>query len=165
MAPEFDPTADNQRLYRDALGCFATGVTIVTIPSPTGPIGMTANSFSSISLDPPLVLWCPAKNSQRYPFFAAAQYFAIHVLRDDQKDLALEFARRSDGFETVNWSPDLNGVPLLDDCLARFECRQYAAHDGGDHTIVVGQVTNVALNSGSPLLFSQRDWGNFAPFK
>ncbi|MEP2532953.1 flavin reductase family protein [Shimia sp.] len=161
MAPEFDPTAENQRIYRDALGCFATGITIVTAPTPTGPIGMTANSFSSISLDPPLVLWSPAKKSQRYPLFAGADRFAIHVLRADQKDLALEFARRGDAFDQVAWHTNALNVPLIDDCLARFDCQTHAIHDGGDHAIIVGHVVHVTLNDGAPLVFAQRSYGNF----
>ncbi|MGX9350076.1 flavin reductase family protein [Shimia sp. W99] len=163
MAPEFDPTAENQRIYRDALGCFATGVTVITAPTASGPIGMTANSFSSISLDPPLVLWSAAKNSQRYPFFAAATRFAIHVMRDDQKALALEFARRGDAFDQTKWHSGAHDVPLIDSCLARFECRTQAVHDGGDHAIVVGEVTHVTLNDGAPLVFAQRAFGGFTP--
>ncbi len=163
MAPEFDPTVENQRMYRDALGCFATGVTVITAGSDRGPIGMTANSFSSISLDPPLVLWSPAKHSHRYPVYAAAKRFAIHVLRADQQALALEFARRGDAFDQVAWRADAEDVPLIDDCLARFECRTHAIHDGGDHAIVVGEVVHVTLNSGTPLVFAQRAYGGFAP--
>ncbi len=165
MSPEFDPSVENQRVYRDALGCFATGVTIITVPTTSGPLGMTANSFSSISLDPPLVLWSPAKNSQRYPFFSAAKNFAIHVMREDQLELALEFSRRGDAFDQVNWNCDHYGVPLIEDCLARFECSTHAIHEGGDHAIIVGEVTKVALNSGHPLVFAQRAYGSFKPHR
>jgi flavin reductase (DIM6/NTAB) family NADH-FMN oxidoreductase RutF len=96
------PTAENARLFRDALGRFATGVTEVTTMGPEGPVGFTANSFSSLSLDPPLVLWSPAKASQRYPFFAAAEHFAIHILGQDQADWPRRFSRQGEGFRALN---------------------------------------------------------------
>jgi flavin reductase (DIM6/NTAB) family NADH-FMN oxidoreductase RutF len=159
----FAPTVENQRRFRDALGCFATGVTVVTVPTSHGPLGMTANSFSSVSLDPPLVLWCPARNSERHPYFAGASHFAIHMLRDDQAELAMEFARNGDPFANLACATNDNHVPLLPDCLARFECRTHAVHDGGDHDIVVGQVERLWVGTGTPLVFAQSNFGNFAP--
>lgn len=158
----FAPTPQNQRHYRDALGCFATGVTVVTTQTPTGPLGMTANSFASVSLDPPLVLWSPAATSERYPYFAASTHFSIHVMRQDQKDLALEFARRGDAFDLTGWSTNSQGVPVLDTCLARFDCATHAIHKGGDHAIIVGQVLTACVTEGSPLVFAQRAYGGFA---
>ncbi|SFL39992.1 flavin reductase family protein [Shimia haliotis] len=158
----FEPTVDNQRPYRNALGSFATGVTVVTTLTDTGPIGMTANSFSSVSLDPPMVLWCPAKSSDRFVPFTEARHYAIHVLRHDQYDLALAFARRADAFDMVDVMPGSDKAPVFDDCLARFECSTAAAHDAGDHVIMVGHVTRVLLNEGAPLIWSQRDYGTFA---
>ncbi len=157
----FAPTAENQRRFRDALGCFATGVTVVTVPTAQGPLGMTANSFSSVSLDPPLVLWCPARNSERHPFFAGASHFAIHMLRDDQSALAMDFARNGDPFATLQHATNTDNVPLLPDCLARFECRTHAVHDGGDHDIVVGQVERLWIGEGKPLVFAQSHFGCF----
>lgn len=162
MSRQFVPTQDTTRDFRDALGCFATGVTVVTAASETGGIGMTANSFSSISLTPPLVLWSPSKTSLRYPYFEAAERFAIHVMRADQKDLALEFAKRGDAFDLVANSLSPAGVPLIDDCLVRFECVTEAIHDGGDHAIQVGRVENVLLNEGAPLVFAQSGYGAFS---
>lgn len=162
MTKTFVPGSDNTRDFRDALGCFATGVTVVTAPGTPAGIGMTANSFSSISLTPPLILWSPSKRSQRYPFFAEADHFAIHVLRADQKDLALEFARRGDAFDRVETFMSGNGLPLIEDCLARFECRKSALHDGGDHAIVVGEVVRVKLMQGTPLVFAQSTYGAFS---
>ncbi len=159
----FAPTPENERRFRDALGCFATGVTVVTVPTAQGPLGMTANSFSSVSLTPPLILWCPARNSERHPFFAGAAHFAIHMLRDDQTDLALEFARNGDPFATRPFDTNDHQVPLLTDCLARFECRTHAVHDGGDHDIVVGEVERLWIGDGSPLVFAQSDFGRFQP--
>lgn len=158
----FSPTLENQRLYRDALGCFATGVTVVTAHTPTGPLGMTANSFASVSLDPPLVLWSPAATSERYPYFADTSHFTIHVMRSDQKDLALEFARRGDAFDQTEWVTNSHGVPILNNCLARFDCATHAIHRGGDHAIIVGRVLQACISHGSPLVFAQRAFGGFA---
>ena len=163
MTRTFVPGLDNTRDFRDALGCFATGVTVVTAPGEPSGIGMTANSFSSISLSPPLVLWSPSKTSMRYAYFANAKRFAIHVMRADQKDLALEFARRGDAFDQVETRLDADGLPLIEDCLARFECSTSALHDGGDHAIMVGHVENVLLNRGTPLVFAQSAYGAFSP--
>lgn len=162
MARNFVPGTDNTRDFRDALGCFATGVTVVTAPGSPDGIGMTANSFSSISLSPPLVLWSPSKTSLRYPYFATAKRFAIHVMQADQKDLALEFARRGDAFDRVATEFDEDGLPLIQDCLARFVCRSTALHDGGDHAIIVGHVEQVMLNEGTPLVFAQSSYGAFS---
>ncbi len=163
MVRQFVPGQDNTRDLRDALGCFATGVTVVTAPTDQGGIGMTANSFSSISLTPPLVLWSPSKKSMRYPFFRDAEHFAIHVLRSDQKDLAQEFSRRGDAFDQAPMTLSPHGVPLIDDCLARFECIQSTLHDGGDHVIIVGEVQQVTLSDGAPLVFAQSSYGAFQP--
>lgn len=159
----FAPTPGTQRDYRNALSCFATGVTVITVNTPDGPLGMTANSFASVSLDPPLVLWSPAKYSERYESFATATHFAIHVLRHSQKDLALHFAKRGDAFAHVTYTSNAAGVPIFADCLARFECATHAVHEAGDHAIVVGLVQNVLLNEGPPLIFAQRDYGTLAP--
>lgn len=162
MSKTFTPDQDHSREFRDALGCFATGVTIVTAQTPDGPVGMTANSFSSISLTPPLVLWSPSKHSKRYPAFEHASHFCIHVLRDDQKDLALEFAKRGDAFDLVDWTLTETQTPVIQDCLTSFECRTDAIHDGGDHVIVVGRVQTVRLNAGAPLIFTQSAYGGFS---
>ncbi|WP_145104241.1 flavin reductase family protein [Cereibacter sediminicola] len=158
----FVPAAD-ARAFRDALGCFATGVTVVTVLAEDGPMGMTANSFSSVSLDPPLVLWSPARASSRFDFFARAPHFAIHVLDAGEDDLARRFTRGGAGFEGLAYRSSPEGVPLLPAPLARFECRQAAVHDGGDHAIVVGEVIRAAMRPGEPLLFSQGRFGTFLP--
>lgn len=162
MGKTFQPNPENSINYREALGSFATGVTVVTAPADEGAIGMTANSFSSISLAPPLILWSPSKTSLRYPFFAQARYFAIHILRADQQALAQEFAKRGDAFDGLNWRYDDNGVPVFDTCLTRLDCRTTAIHDGGDHVIMVGEVETVLLNEGDPLVFAKRAFGGYA---
>lgn len=157
----FTPTLETQRAFRDALGCFATGVTIVTCKTETGPMAIAANSFASLSLDPALVLWSPAKSSRRFPAFEAAENYAIHVLNAEQAALCQTFARDGTAFEGVRWHEGAHGVPLIDDCLARFECHRSAIHDGGDHVIIVGEVTRAETNTGDPLVFSKGSYGRF----
>jgi flavin reductase (DIM6/NTAB) family NADH-FMN oxidoreductase RutF len=151
----FAPDAGTQRMFRDCLGRFASGVTIVTARTSAGFIGMTANSFSSVSMEPPLVLWCPAKSSSRYAAFARAAHFAIHVLRADQEDVAWAFAKSGAAFGGLHVQENAQGVPILSDCLARFECATHQMHDAGDHTIMVGRVCHAASGVGEPLIFSQ----------
>ncbi|MEM9269196.1 MAG: flavin reductase family protein, partial [Pseudomonadota bacterium] len=107
------PQPFSQRELRTALGCFATGVTLVTTLSKTGPLGMTVNSFASVSLDPPLVLWSPARKSDRFPAFEAASHFAIHVLTEDQQALAERFARDGLDFSGIGTEEGVGGTPLL----------------------------------------------------
>lgn len=159
----FVPDADNARAFRDALGRFATGVTVVTVDTLEGPMGFTANSFSSVSLDPPLVLWSPARASSRYPFYAAAAFFTIHVLGAEQDDLSRRFSRGGAGFDGLTRETTPEGVPVIPGTLARFDCAHHAAHDGGDHLIVVGRVLRAAFREGPPLLFSQGGFGRFQP--
>ena len=151
------------RAFRDALGRFATGITVVTIATRDGPMGFTANSFASVSLDPPLVLWSPARSAARYPFYAAAQHYAIHVLGAEQSDLSGRFVRGGAGFDGLAHEIDANGVPVLPLALARFDCLQVATHDGGDHLIIVGRVLGVSSRDGQPLIFSQGAFGRFTP--
>ncbi len=148
----FDP-AKEQRAYRDALGSFATGVTIVTVPSADGPIGIAANSFASISLEPPLVLWSPAKASKRFDYFHRAPHFAIHVLDIHQRAICDGFTRNKHAFDGLDWITGDHGVPHIRGCLARFECTLDAAHDAGDHVIIVGRVNRASFREGQPLLF------------
>jgi flavin reductase (DIM6/NTAB) family NADH-FMN oxidoreductase RutF len=158
----FVPGADNHRAFRNALGSFTTGVTVVTAMTSDGPIGMTVNSFASVSLDPPLVLWSPAKSSSRYAAFTGAQHFAIHVLGSDQDHLSAAFTRGGSGFERIDVEFNEVGVPVLPGTLARFECGQQAQHDAGDHTIIIGRVLRVAHRQGEPLCFSGGRFGRFA---
>lgn len=157
------PSPETTRAFRDALGSFATGVTLVTIAGPAGPMGFVANSFSSISIDPPLVLWAPAKSAQRYPYYATAKHFAIHVLSAQQRDLVQHFHRGAGTFDGLDYAINGEGVPVLAQALARFECEQAAVHDGGDHLIVVGKVIRFAGIDGAPLVFARGQFGSFAP--
>lgn len=157
----FDPKQD-ARAFRDALGTYATGVTVVTVPSADGPIGITANSFASVSLDPPLVLWSPAKSSKRFNYFTGAPHFAIHVLDAHQQQLCNGFTKDKSAFDGLDWAEGENGVPLINGCLARFECSLHAEHDAGDHTVIIGQVTRAQSYDGLPLLFQS---GRFVSLK
>ncbi|SMX38258.1 FMN reductase (NADH) NtaB [Octadecabacter ascidiaceicola] len=157
----FDPAQD-ARAFRDALGAYATGVTIVTVPSEDGPIGITANSFASVSLDPPLVLWSPAKSSKRFKYFTGATHFAIHVLDAHQQQLCNGFTQNKSAFDGLDMSVGERDVPLINGCLARFECSLHAEHDAGDHSIIIGQVTRAQSRDGLPLLFQS---GRFVSLK
>ena len=153
MATEFVPDSANTRVLRDAFGRFASGVTVVTADSEDGPVGITANSFSSLSLDPPLVLWSPSVGSRRFPYFERAKNFAIHVLAADQKDLCHGFAKSPFAFDALELDECEKGVPLIRNCLARFECETQAIYPGGDHKIVVGRVLNAEMRDGDALAF------------
>ena len=157
----FDPAAD-PRAFRNALGAYATGVTIVTAPSADGPIGITANSFASVSLDPPLVLWSPAKSSKRYDYFSGARHFAIHVLDAHQQEMCNDFTKNKHAFDDLDLDVSTHNVPLINGCLARFECVLEAEHDAGDHTIIIGRVTAAQSREGLPLLFQA---GRFVSLK
>lgn len=159
---DFVPGPDTARLFRDALGRFSTGVTLVTTQDDDGPLGIIANSFASVSLSPPLVLWSPARASQRFDSFTKAEHFAIHVLSHGQARICTSFTREGRNFDELTWELNGSGVPIVADTLARFECEQHAVHDGGDHAIVVGRVTAARLGSGAPLLFSSGQYGRFA---
>ncbi len=162
-AESFTPGPSRERALRTALGAFATGVTVVTCrDTSAGPLGFTANSFASVSLDPPLVLWSPSVASPRHDAFVAAQDFSIHVLAADQLHLSQRFAERADDFNGLDWHDSPNGVPLLDGCLTRLDCRHFATHGAGDHTIVLGLVEQVTHTPGAPLLFALGAYGRFS---
>ena len=154
-------TPDNQRALRNAFGRFATGVTLVTTTGPAGPVGFTANSFASVSLDPPLVLWSPARASRRFGVFAEASHYAIHILGADQVDLIHRFSGTGAGFAGLDHGMTDEGLPTLPAALARFDCAAHAAHDGGDHAILVGMVLRVTLGTGAPLVFCEGCYGGF----
>lgn len=144
------------RELRNALGRFATGVCVVTTLNEKGEaIGMTANSFSSVSLDPPLVLWCLQDGSDVYDSFANPRSFAINVLAREQMDLSNLYAKKGDHLMLPeHYRLGVNGAPVLRDALVTFECDLHATHDGGDHLIIVGRVENLeSLPAGDPLLF------------
>ncbi|MCZ2104390.1 MAG: flavin reductase family protein [Comamonadaceae bacterium] len=135
---------------------FATGVTIVTTLAPDGaPVGLTVNSFNSVSLDPPLVLWSLAHRATSLAAFTAARHYAIHVLTVEQRELAVRFATRGvDRFAGVSWQPGLTGMPVIAGAAAVFECAHRSHHREGDHTILVGAVMHCSHRADSaPLLY------------
>ncbi|MEP5759000.1 MAG: flavin reductase family protein [Litoreibacter sp.] len=155
-----EPAIDPREL-RNVLGCFATGVAIVTSIGDQGkPVGMTINSFSSVSLDPPLVLWSLGLNSPTRNAYASHPSFAINIMCSESKDVSLHFARPSDDkFANVDWTPGHDGVPVLNDALATLECTVEDRIISGDHEICIGRVVKLAQKEGDPLLFHR---GKFA---
>ncbi len=144
------------RTLRDALGCFATGVTVVTTRDADGrPLGLTANSFTSVSLDPPLILFCLAKTSANLGRFAEAGHFAVNVLHIGQQPVSSLFARRArDRFQDVAWETWDTGAPILTGCLASFECASDKVVDAGDHLVFIGRVTRARFEPHrDPLLY------------
>lgn len=141
--------------FRNALGQFATGVTVITTLDKDGnKVGMTANSFSSVSLDPMLVLWSIAKTAGAFEIFNEADHFAIHVLNADQQQVSNQFASKAvDRFEGIDCNVGHGGVPLLTDYSAVFQCDTEARYEGGDHIILVGRVVDFDYKSHAPLLF------------
>jgi len=150
--------------FRAALGSFATGVTIVTTKAPDGAdVGMTANSFNSVSLDPPMVLWSISKTALSQPVFAAAEYFAVCILASGQEDLSNRFARRGeDKFADLTLERGPGDIPLLDGCAARFKCRTAYRYEGGDHDIIVGEVLEFDHFDRKPLLFHRGKYSALA---
>jgi 3-hydroxy-9,10-secoandrosta-1,3,5(10)-triene-9,17-dione monooxygenase reductase component len=146
----FDP-----KQFRQALGSFATGITIVTTRDEQGvDVGMTANSFNSVSLEPPMILWSLAKSSYSLPVFMAAEHFAVHVLAAEQDALSSQFARRGiDKFTGLTLARGRNDIPLLADYAARFQCRTAFRYEGGDHVIFVGEVLEYDHTPRAPLLY------------
>ena len=150
VAGPFDP-----RLLRDAFGCFATGVTVVTAQSASGErVGLTANSFTSVSLDPPLLLFCPASGASALPVLRESGRFAINILDLDGQSVADRFTKKGiDRFAGHDWQ-DWDDVPVLAGAKAAFACTLHADHDGGDHRIIVGRVDQLMLDkSREPLLY------------
>ncbi len=140
---------------RRALAQFATGVTVVTTRAVDGmPVGITANSFASVSLEPALVLWSLARSASSFEAFRAARGFRVHVLAGDQLEIAKRFATRgADKFAAGDWTHPADTPPQLAGCVAWFECATRSQHDEGDHVIFVGRVTSMGAPGGAPLIF------------
>ena len=158
------PQEGDTRDLRQALGCFATGVTVVTTCDPTGqPLGLTVNSFSSVSLEPALVLWSLVNGSPSRGLFESATHFAINILSAEQMELCQRFSRPSeDKFAGLEWQRGLAGMPLLAGCVAQFECRREEVIDGGDHRIFLGRVESYRWSKSDPLVFCQ---GQLTPWQ
>ena len=156
LAP--DPAA-----LRTVLGHFATGVAIVTAVDGEEPVGMACNSFTSVSLEPQLVLFCAAKSSTTWPRIQAAQRWAANILGEDGEEVCRLFAQKgADRFAHMSYTTGRTGAPILDASIAFVDCETVAEHDAGDHVIVVGSVLELGYASeGKPLLFYRGGYGRF----
>jgi flavin reductase (DIM6/NTAB) family NADH-FMN oxidoreductase RutF len=159
------PAAFHERQFRDALAQFATGVTIVCARADAERyVGFTANSFNSVSLDPPLVLWSLAHRSASLASFMAAERYAVNVLSDGQVDLARRFSRpHADRFASVPYRVGWSQAPLIEGCVAWLECRHYAQHRAGDHIVFIGEVVTVERAHGNGLVFQHGRFGVTRP--
>ncbi|MFC4278830.1 flavin reductase [Achromobacter aloeverae] len=149
--------AFDHREFRRTLGAFTTGVTVVTTVDAAGkPYGVTANSFSSVSLDPPLILWSQALTSSSYPAFRDCERFVVNILADHQVHVSNQFAKSGDDkFQGIPIQTGLGGVPVIDDSAAHLECRKVAAYPGGDHVVYIGQVERIHRSAHRPLAFGE----------
>lgn len=147
---EFD-----SRTFRNALGCFATGVAVITTQRQDGaPEGITVNSFSSLSLDPPLVMFSLDRKARCADCFAGAEKYAVHILAIDQAEISRTFATKGGpDWSGVRWQPGVTGCPIIAGALATLECEVHARHDGGDHVIMIGRVVQLQYADGDPLLY------------
>lgn len=157
----------DQREFRNAVGCFATGVTIITTLDSNGErVGITANSFSSLSLEPPLILFCVDAKINSFDAFESCENFNVNVLREDQKDISNNFARSSDDkWVGVNHGYGENGCPSFESSIAVLECKKHAIYEGGDHLIMVGEVTRIDSdddNDCRPLLFYKGSYASIS---
>lgn len=153
------------RDFRDAMGCFATGITVISTLTPAGePVGMTVNSFASVSLDPPLVLYSLARNASRFKEFAEADCFVVNVLDAAHQPVSNRFATKGvSGWDDVDFETWSTGCPVLSDALAVFECATEARHEGGDHIIIMGRVMRLGHRAGgTPLLYYRGTYSRIA---
>jgi len=147
--------------FKQAVGAYTTGVTVITTSDDAGVrYGLTANSFASVSLEPPLVLFCVDHRAPSLDAFSRTGHFAINVLASDQEDVAKRFARPADDkFASLNWRVGIFGAPLLDRCIAHIECKLEHRLTSGDHEIVIGRVHRVKAYPGEPLIFHRSRFG------
>lgn len=157
LTGEPDPKEIDPRAFRRALGNFATGVTIVTAKGVDGTkVGVTASSFNSLSLDPPLILWSSKKDARSCAVFEEASHFAVNILAADQLEMSNHFARQQeDKYAGVDWEEGIGGAPIFPNCAGRFQCKMYDKLEGGDHWIFVGKVVEFDDFGRPPLCFHQ----------
>ena len=160
-----DQSVHDPIALRRVLGRFATGVAVVTTRTDDSvPIGLTINSFASVSLNPPLVSWCLRRDAASFPIFAGTRHWAISVLGSTQVHLARQFCGPlAERFQDVAYHDGVGGVPLLEGAIARLECLAFSGIDGGDHHIFLGQVQDYATGEGSPLVFHGGSFGDWLP--
>lgn len=157
--------AEDTRRFRNALGCFATGVAVITAQAEgQAPIGITVNSFSSVSLEPPLILWSLDKKSDTMPVFGTIEVFTVNILREDHRDISTRLSKQGDhSLKGLATRQGANGCPALEEALAQFECEVYARHDAGDHIILLGRVTHYEYSEdGRPLLYHRGGYQGLA---
>jgi flavin reductase (DIM6/NTAB) family NADH-FMN oxidoreductase RutF len=159
------PSVVDPNMFRRVLGTFLSGVTVVTAFDAAGrPRGLTANSFSSVSLDPPLILWSLSRRSGSLAAFEGAERYAVNVLSAGQTDLARRFSRpHADRFASVPFRLGWSDAPLVDGCIAWFECRHHARHRAGDHVVFIGEVVTVERAPGRGLVFQHGRYGMTNP--
>jgi flavin reductase (DIM6/NTAB) family NADH-FMN oxidoreductase RutF len=158
-----DSTTFDAAKFRQVLGHFPTGVTVITAIADGEPVGLAVGSFASLSLDPPQVLFCAGKQSSSWPRIHAAGKFCVNVLADDQEDVCRVFASKAtDKFAEIGWRRTANGSPLLDGVLAYVDCSIANVVESGDHFIVIGSVVDLdVLHEGGPLIFYRGGYGRF----
>ncbi|OIK10747.1 oxygenase [Bacillus sp. MUM 116] len=152
----------NQDLFKQIMGDYPTGVTIVTTTKEDGtPVGLTVNSFASVSLEPLMVLWSIDHRSSLLKDFKEGGKFAVHVLAEEQVELCKTFAtKHDDRFSTCDWKLSSNGLPIIDGALGVFECKTFKDIEAGDHTVFIGEVTDLQINKGKdPMLYHRRNFG------
>ncbi len=155
----------SSREFRDALGCFATGICVITgQPEDGEPFGMTVNSFASVSLDPPLILWSLQNDSDMFDTFSVCKRWAVNILRADQQALSGRYAVKGEhGLDPAHFTTGGTGIPVMPDTLVSFECEEEVRHPGGDHVILVARVLDMNhRESGSPLLFCAGQYAELA---
>ena len=144
--PDDPESAARARQFRDVLGLFASGVTVVTSIADGEPVGMTCQSFSSVSLEPPLVMFCPAKTSRAWPRMQRAGHFCVNILAADQAEISTAMATKgSDKYDGIGWQPAPTGAPLLDGVLGYVDCTVHSVHEAGDHYVVLGRVKELGF--------------------
>ena len=155
------PRIVDPQAMREVMGHFASGVTVVTAITDEGPIGFTCQSFSSLSLDPPLVAFAPGRSSRTWPLLRDIGRFCVNVLAEGQDDVSQNFARSGvDKFDGVQWTPSAHGAPVLEDVVAWIDGELWAEYDGGDHTIVVARVVDLGAHADRrPLLYHRGSYG------
>ncbi|MEM9684218.1 MAG: flavin reductase family protein [Pseudomonadota bacterium] len=151
-------------LFREVCGQYATGVAVISVAGENGQLaGVTVNSFSSVSLEPPLVQFSLDRKASVFPLFQDCGYFAVNVLSRKQQSVSNMFAVRSDGFDELPYTAGVGGCPVLDDCVANIECEKFSVYDGGDHIIILGKVMRLkCAPTIDPLLFFRGTYGTFS---
>ncbi len=159
------PPPFTERQFRDALALFATGVTVICTRAASGrPVGFTANSFNSVSLDPPLIVWSLAHTGSNLAAFQSAERYSVNVLAHDQVELARRFSQpHADRFAGVAHRPGAAGTPLIEGCVAWFECRHHATHRAGDHLLFIGEVGACGQRDGLGLVFHHGHYATTQP--